>query len=126
MGVEVQPPAFIAIESSGMCARMGSQLNLGVRAQPRIGGGRVPLSLAGRIVFAAVTALLLWVVVSSARRADTFAAVTYGLMALMFGLPAMFGRDSFTAHKVPGPRWLRWLYRSPGPEAHAPIKSPAP
>ena len=86
----------------------------------------MPLSLAGRIVFAAVTALLLWLVVSSARRADTFATVTYGLMALMFGLPALFGRDSFAAHSVSLPRWLRWLYKSPASGAHAPGKSPAP
>jgi len=86
----------------------------------------VPLSLIGRIVFAAVTALLLWLVGGSAHRADTFATVTYGLMALMFGLPAIFGRDSFTAHAVPVPRWLRWLYRSPATGAHAPGMSRAP
>ena len=86
----------------------------------------MPLSRVGRIVFAAVAALLLWLVVSAARRADTFGAVTYGLMALTFGLPAIFGRDSFTAHTVPVPRWLQWLYRSPEPEAHAPINSRAP
>lgn len=82
------------------------------------------LSLSGRIVFASIAALLVWLVVGAVRRADTFGAVTCGGMALMFGLPALFGRDSLTAHTIPVPRWLRWLYPAPAP--HASPRSPAP
>ncbi len=86
----------------------------------------MPLSVSGRIVFAAFAVLLLWLVVSSARRADTVATVTYAIMTLMFGLPAIFGRDSFAAHAVPVPRWLRWMYKSQVPGVQGPNKPPAP